>query len=129
MNNAGPREKKLETLEKEKCFNELDVKISVSKVSAAISKLKCNKAAGLDAVTNNMLKAGQSFLLNSLVSILNARLTHSIYTDAWAEGYVVPLHKAGDTHDPNNYINWHYYYKCCWETAQLDTWSKVGRKE
>ena len=45
--------------EKEKCFTELDIKISETEISNAISSIKPNKAAGLDNITNNMLKSGQ----------------------------------------------------------------------
>lgn len=99
----GILEKDLENLEKIKCFNELDNKISLSEISEAIAKLKCYKASGLDNISNNMLKYGQASLLESLSNIFNTCLTHSLYPETWAEGYIVTLHKGNDPCDPNNY--------------------------
>ncbi|CAG2210987.1 unnamed protein product [Mytilus edulis] len=46
-------EEKLNILEKRKCFNELDSRISETEISTALSSLKINKAAGLDYISNN----------------------------------------------------------------------------
>ncbi|CAG2218274.1 unnamed protein product [Mytilus edulis] len=46
-------EEKLNILEKRKCFNELDSRISETEISTALSSLKINKAAGLDNISNN----------------------------------------------------------------------------
>jgi hypothetical protein len=96
-------EGQLKTLEKVKIFNELDVSISQEEILKAISKLKNNKSPGLDNITNNMLKSGQQRLLPCLKKIFNACLTSGNYPTIWAEGYVVPIYKANDTADRNNY--------------------------
>ncbi|CAG2200969.1 unnamed protein product [Mytilus edulis] len=55
-------EEKLNILEKRKCFNKLDSRISETEISTALSSLKVNKAAGLDNISNSMLKYGQTSL-------------------------------------------------------------------
>lgn len=96
-------ENKLNCSEKEKCFTELDIKISETEISNAISSIKPNKAAGLDNITNNMLKSGQFLLLPSLHKMFNFCLTYGEYPESWAKGYLIPLFKANDRSDPNNY--------------------------
>ncbi|CAG2201926.1 unnamed protein product [Mytilus edulis] len=49
-------EEKLNILEKRKCFNELDSRISETEISTALSSLKINKAAGLDNISNTTKK-------------------------------------------------------------------------
>ena len=96
-------EGQLKTLEKVKIFNELDVSISQEEILKAISKLKNNKSPGLDNITNNMLKSGQQRLLPCLKKLFNSCLTSGNYPTIWEEGYVVPIYKANNTADPNNY--------------------------
>lgn len=96
-------EEKLEAAEKVKCFNELDLPINISEISLAINKLKNNKAPGLDNITNNMLKCGHSFLINCLKKMFNSCLSSGLYPTVWAEGYIKPLFKNGNSDDPNNY--------------------------
>lgn len=93
----------LTLLEKANCFNELDMHITCAEISKAISKLKSNKSPGLDNISNNMLKFGQSYLLPSLQKMFNTCLSNGIYPSAWAKGYITPIHKSGSTSDPNNY--------------------------
>ena len=52
-------------------FNFLDVVIKQSEISNSISKLKSNKASGLDSVSNEMLKSGISTLLPCLHKLFN----------------------------------------------------------
>ncbi|XP_071132876.1 uncharacterized protein [Mytilus edulis] len=94
---------KLKQLENSKCFNELDSVITESEISKAISHLKCNKSSGLDNISNNMIKNGQTFLLKSFQQMFNTCLSSGIYPTSWAEGYITPIFKSNDTSDPNNY--------------------------
>jgi hypothetical protein len=50
-----------------------------------------------------MLKSGQQRLLPCLKKLFNSYLTSGNYPTIWEEGYVVPIYKANDTADPNNY--------------------------
>ena len=93
----------LDTLQKEKIFNELDMLISPEEISKAISKLKCNKSSGLDTISNNMLKHGQNVLIPSIQKLFNTCLSSGNYPISWAEGYITPVHKSNAITDPNNY--------------------------
>ena len=84
-------------------LNELDFPIKESEISRTLAKLKLNKSPGLDNISNNMLKNGQSILLPSLKTIFNACLSSGRYTKIWADGYIITFHKANDITDPNNY--------------------------
>ena len=96
-------ELKLKELERKKCFTELDFQISLAEILSAISNIKSNKAPGLDHISNNMIKSGQTFLLPCLQKIFNACLTFGNYPEPWSIGYMSPIHKCNDASDPNNY--------------------------
>jgi hypothetical protein len=57
---------KLSQLEKIKCFTDIDGKITEAEISSAIKEMKSNKSTGLDNISNEMLKSGQSFLIPCL---------------------------------------------------------------
>ena len=52
-------------------FSLLDVLIKQSEISSSISKLKSNKASGLDNISNEMLKSGTTTLLPCLHKLFN----------------------------------------------------------
>jgi hypothetical protein len=85
------------------CFNELDNLISAKEISQAISGFKCCKAPCLDYISNYMIKQWQNVLIPCLVKIFNACLSYGLYPKSWAQGYITPLHKSGDSNDTNNY--------------------------
>ena len=84
-------------------FNELDFSISDNEILLAIKKLKSNKSGGLQLITNNMLKAGQSYLVPSLKKLFNSILVSGFYPEHWSTGYLSPIFKAGDKTKPENY--------------------------
>ena len=86
-----------------KVFNELDYRISAKEISSAISSLKTGKSKGLDLVSNEMLKNGQTQLIPCLVLLFNFCLANTCYPQSWAKGYISPIFKSGDPTDPNNY--------------------------
>ena len=96
-------EKKLETLENSRVFNQLDVPITEQEIVLAISQMKINKAPGIDNITNNMIKSSQTTLIKCYKKIFNACLVSGIYPEKWAEGCITPLYKANDMYDPGNY--------------------------
>lgn len=81
-------DKKLEDAEKSICFNELNFLITEKEIFSAISKLKNNKAPGLDNITNNMLKNSQSFLTKCLLKLFNSCLSSGLCPESWAEGFI-----------------------------------------
>ena len=94
---------RLSKLEISTNFNELDFSIKESEISRTLAKLKLNKFPGLDNISNNMLKNGQSILLPSLKKIFNPCLSSGRYLKIWADGYITTIHKVNDITDPNNY--------------------------
>lgn len=97
-------EEKLELLEqKSKCFSTLDYKITTGELQKAFSKLKSGKSPGLDNVSNEMLKASQSYMNPCLLKLFNAVFTSGIYPSKWSESFVCPVFKADDPNNPVNY--------------------------
>ena len=91
------------TENRDKVFNELDFTISMKEVQDALFAMKSNKAAGVDGLLNEMLKAGSSVLLPYLHKLFNAIFSSGNYPNSWRTNTLSPLHKKGDTHTPGNY--------------------------
>ncbi|XP_063442678.1 uncharacterized protein LOC134722974 [Mytilus trossulus] len=96
-------QKQLDKLETVKCFNELDISIKDTEISKALAKLKPNKSPGMDNISNNMLKHGQSILLPILKKLFNTCLSSGINPKCWSDGYISTIHKSSDITNPNNY--------------------------
>ena len=94
---------KLKELEQNKCFNELNFRITETEVIKALRSLKNNKAAGLDGILNEMLKAGVSEFRSPLTVIFNKIFTIGQYPEIWSEGFISTIHKKGDPTKPENY--------------------------
>jgi hypothetical protein len=94
---------KLEAIENEKNYSELDNKITTKEISDAISRLKNIKASSFDSILNEMLKYNQSYILKCLHKLLDSVLTTGIFPTSWAKGIIVPIFKNGLLDDPSNY--------------------------
>ena len=70
-----------------------------------IGRLKYGKAAGIDAITTDLLKvcADNSALLEALCELFNRALTTSRCPAEWALAFVVPLFKKGCPYSWTNY--------------------------
>ena len=106
--NLKKRLKDLDSLLAEKeqnyaIFNKLDYRISEKEILCAIASLKYGKAKGLDLISNEMLKSGQTQLLPCSSQLFNLCFSTSYYPDCWAKGYISPVFKSDDPCDPNNY--------------------------
>ena len=84
-------------------FNLLDTIIKEKESINCVSKLKNNKASGLDSIRNEMLKAGATILLPCMNKLFNSFFSSGIYPSSWAKGYITPLFKTGDNVKPENY--------------------------
>ena len=84
-------------------FNPLDNKITQKEISSAIRTLKNGKAKGLDLISNEMLKSGQTQLLPCLSQLFNICFSFGHYPASWAKGYITPIYKSDDPSNPNNY--------------------------
>lgn len=86
-----------------KTFNLLDTIIKDKEILNSISKLKNNKASGLDTIRNEMLKIGASTFLPCLKKLFNLIFSSGFYPSSWAMGYISPIFKTGDNSKPDNY--------------------------
>jgi hypothetical protein len=59
------------SLNKNKVFNQLNMKISQKEISKSIRHLKRGKAGGPDLILNEMVKSGQKIILPVLLQLLN----------------------------------------------------------
>ena len=68
-----------------------------------LTKLKVNKATGLDQIPYCMLKDGASIITNSVTYLVNLSLSVGSMPDEWKQAKVIPLHKSGCREDMDNY--------------------------
>ena len=68
---------------------------TVREVKNIISKLKNNKAPGLDGITNKALKHGGKKFSIALMYIFNACLIHCYFPDRWKLSIITPVPKPG----------------------------------
>lgn len=94
---------KMKEQEKDEVFNELCYTITQTEISKAISRLKNGKAVSLDGISNEMIKAAHNTLLPCLAKVFNRILVSDVYPELWSKGYLSPIFKANDRHDPYNY--------------------------
>ena len=67
--------------------------ITEEETASAISKLKNNKAAGLDEITAELMKAGGQTIISTLATLLNTCWTRKMVPDEWRKGIIVKLPK------------------------------------
>ena len=94
---------KLEAIDYEFFYSELDNTITTIEISDAISSLKNDKASSFDSILNEMLKYSQSYILKCLHKLFNSVLATGIFPKSWAKGTIVPISKNGLLDDPSNY--------------------------
>ena len=68
-----------------------------------LSKLKANKATGLDRITARLLKDAAVQIPPVLTNLFNRSLLSSTFPSAWKSGKVVPLYTSGNKCNPSNY--------------------------
>ena len=94
---------KLKDLENVKIFTELDNRISNKEIINAIASLKNNKASSFDQILNEMLKFGQTYIIDPLCKLFNNILSTGKFPVVWAKGIIVPIFKSGEKCNPSNY--------------------------
>lgn len=90
-------------LEKSEQLGNLDYDINEKELLNACKKLKNNKASAYDMIKNEMLKTALPSISNTVVKIFNVLLKTGQFPDSWTEGILIPIHKQGNSADPNNY--------------------------
>lgn len=68
-----------------------------------INNLKNGKSSGEDKITNEMIKAGKSAMIQIYVKLFNTIFDNCKYPKIWNKAYIVPLYKSGDPALVNNY--------------------------
>ncbi len=81
----------------------LNARITMKELVDVIKSLKNKKAAGLDKITAEFLKASPERILKILLQLLNAIFTTGIVPRDWCVGIINPIHKEGCKEDPDNY--------------------------
>jgi hypothetical protein len=76
---------------------------SPQEVKKAISKLKNNKAAGLDGITAELLKHGKEVIIDELTNLFNLIWETEEVPADWRHGVIVTLPKKGNLSDCNNW--------------------------
>ena len=66
-------------------------------------KLPTGKAAGIDNVSNEMIKYAAPAIIETLTLLFNRIYEDGVYPKEWGKTYISPLHKKGDRCDPKNY--------------------------
>ncbi len=82
-------------------FDQLNSNIELEEVTAAAKNLKLGKSCSLDLVSNEFIKYLPLERLKALTSLFNFCLSKGCYP--WNSSVIVPLHKSGDKHNPDNY--------------------------
>jgi hypothetical protein len=84
-------------------FTKLDYQISLNELQMAISSLKSGKSPGLDNITNEMLKAAQTYMNQCFLKLFNKVFISGFYPQKWVEGYITPIFKMDNPRLPQNY--------------------------
>ena len=83
---------------------ELNKDFLVTEIKLLISKLKSNKACGIDFIRNEFLKNCPSEMIEIITLLFNIILQTGIIPTDWCVGLIMPLYKnKGSPNDPDNY--------------------------
>ena len=81
----------------------LDFEITMKELNDTLLTVKNNKSPGPDRIKNEMIKDGDLSFRQTMLYIFNAILKSGRYPNDWKVNYILPIHKAKDTEDPQNY--------------------------
>ncbi|MCG8048238.1 MAG: reverse transcriptase family protein [Candidatus Thiodiazotropha endolucinida] len=84
-------------------FDELNLKFSENEIIKAIQQLKTGRSGGPDRLINEFFIHGKHVLVPTICNLFNKIFENGYFPEQWAEGYIVPLHKKGNTNDVENY--------------------------
>ena len=83
---------------------EINRPFSTEEILDVISKLKNNKAAGIDSVLNEFMKNSPLPITKLIVDLFNIVLISGKIPTSWGIGVIIPIYKnKGDINDPDNY--------------------------
>jgi hypothetical protein len=81
----------------------LNQPFTISEIKSVIKNLKNNKSSGIDMITNEMLKNGQSILLPAICKLFNTVFNSKCFPTKWNISAITPIHKKGCNFNPDNY--------------------------
>jgi len=95
----------IEPLHSELIFDDviLDMEITETEISNAISTLKDKVAVGIDGVPDILLKKCSGYLLRPLMILFNQSVNEGYVPKIWKKSFVIPVFKSGDRADISNY--------------------------
>ena len=93
----------LQNLEKTEQLRNLDYDITETEILNACKKLKNGKSSAYDMIKKEMIKSSLPYISKTIVKIFNILLKSGQFPDSWTEGIIIPIHKQGNSADPNNY--------------------------
>ena len=76
---------------------------TLPELSASLRRMGTSRACGPDGITIEMLKLTFPVVGPHLLHIINSSIINCDLPEQWKSATVTPLHKKGDTEDPNNY--------------------------
>ena len=77
--------------------------ITLTEVKDEIGKIKDDKCAGLDKISNKLLKPAGETIVNSLTCIFNLSNNTGIFPDDLKLAKVTPIYKSGGKTEGGNY--------------------------
>ena len=83
--------------------NFLDSAITLDELNLALRNLKNDKSPGSDKIINEFLKYNTDLFKKTILMIFNVLFDKGYFPDVWSTGLIIPIFKAGDEHDVNNY--------------------------
>ena len=84
-------------------LSKLNAPFTMEELLSAIFKLKNKKAAGLDKLTSEFLKASPAAVQQLILKLLNLIYSAHVVPKDKCLGIITPLHKEGPKEDPDNY--------------------------
>ena len=76
---------------------------SGAELKKIVKSLKNDKSPGIDRFSNEMIKHSFAILENCFVKLFNLILTAGCVRDIWCKGLITPVHKKGDSSNPDNF--------------------------
>ena len=70
-------------------------------LEGVLNNLSRNKAAGNDDISNEMIRASGKEVRTLMLKVFNSCLWNNCFP--WKHSNIIPLHKKGETNDPDNY--------------------------
>lgn len=99
--NIETDESLLQTTMEEMQINTDDV--NEDKITTALKSMKIGKAAAVDGIPAELLKAGQNTSIQILYRVLNNVWCKEEIPEEWNEGIIVRIPKKGDTRECGNW--------------------------